>query len=405
MKMHVMERSACLTVAFLLAACAVGLGADDDSIKVELSPVDVRSAIKDYKPNTSLIALDNEPLLPTNLLPARSGHALYGSIRLGPKRTLINIVIETKQSGTSGAAYKVYIDGNANGSLADDSSSQWLKVAASETEHGEAVVRTKDMAIRLEHALVSGDRNYLKYSSVTGRAGSIVSSGQKSRFVFIDVDGDGCYDSSDDVMVVDLNGDGVLDGSPDSIELMPLYQDFVFGDLEWSIAELESSGASVTFSKNSIAAVADFTPPPANETKPAVGYYAPLFEGQSTSGKTVSLSTYRGKVVLLDFWATWCGPCRVEVPHLIEAYKRFRGKGFEIIGISLDADLAQMQAYVKAQKMDWPQVVDGRTREFKLANLYGVEAIPATFLVGRNGKIVATNLRGGKLAEVIERAL
>jgi thiol-disulfide isomerase/thioredoxin len=403
--LHILKLSACLTVAFLLAACAIALGADTKAVKVELSPVDIRSAVKDFRLNTSLVALDREPLLPANSLPALSGDALYGSIRLGPKRTLINIAVETKQSGTSDAAYRVYIDGNANGTLADDSPSEWLKLATSEPEHGEAVARTKDMAIRLDYALIIGERNYLKYSNVTGRAGSIASDGPKARFVIIDMNGDGCYDGSDDVMVVDLNGDGVLDGGPDSLELMPLYQDFVFGDIEWSLAELQSSGASVKLTKGDLAAVVEFTPPPAGETKPQIGFYAPHFEEKVASGKSISLGAYRGKVVLLDFWATWCGPCRVEVPHLIEAYKQFRGKGFEIIGISLDTDLDRMQAYTKAQKMDWPQVFDGRNREFKLANLYNVAAIPATFLVGRDGRIVATDLRGGKLAEAIECAL
>ncbi len=131
----------------------------------------------------------------------------------------------------------------------------------------------------------------------------------------------------------------------------------------------------------------------------------PAFEEKDLEGKTLTLAQYRGKVVLVDFWATWCGPCVNELPNVIAAYEKYRAKGFEIVGISLDQDKEKLTSFLKKHKMEWPQVFDGKGWDSKLAAQYGIQSIPATFLLDGDGKIVASGLRGKQLDEELEKLL
>jgi len=122
-------------------------------------------------------------------------------------------------------------------------------------------------------------------------------------------------------------------------------------------------------------------------------------------GKEVDLSKMTDKVVLVDFWATWCGPCVAEMPNVIAAYGKYKEKGFEVVGISLDEDKAAVEKFVEENKMPWSQYFDGKGWENELAQHFGISGIPATFLVGKDGKIVAANLHGEELEAAIEKAL
>ena len=110
-------------------------------------------------------------------------------------------------------------------------------------------------------------------------------------------------------------------------------------------------------------------------------------------------------MVLVDFWATWCGPCVDELPNVLAAYKKYHGQGFEIVGISLDEDQAKLTSFLKEQGMTWAQFFDGKGWENKLAVKYGVESIPATFLLDGEGTIIAKNLRGPALDAELARRL
>ena len=126
---------------------------------------------------------------------------------------------------------------------------------------------------------------------------------------------------------------------------------------------------------------------------------------KATNGIEVDMKKMRDKVVLVHFWATWSGACIQEMPDIIVAYNQFRDKGFEVIGVSLDDDLAALEKFMVANGIVWPQHFDGKSWGNQMAGKYGIKGIPATFLVGKDGKIVATYLRGAQLEAAIRKEL
>ncbi len=141
------------------------------------------------------------------------------------------------------------------------------------------------------------------------------------------------------------------------------------------------------------------------QRKLAVGAKFPDFDEKDLSGKPLSIARFKGKIVLVDFWATWCGPCIGELPNVLKAYEKHHAKGFEIIGISLDSDRAKLDSFIADRKMTWPQYFDGKGWQSKLAGAYGVNSIPATYLLDGEGKIIAKDLRGVALEEAVAKAL
>ncbi len=125
----------------------------------------------------------------------------------------------------------------------------------------------------------------------------------------------------------------------------------------------------------------------------------------ATDGSEVDLTAMTGKVVLVDFWATWCGPCIAEMPNVIKAYNEFHDDGFEVVGISLDQNQSDLDRYVEENKMPWPQYFDGKGWGNEIAGKFGIQGIPATFLIGKSGKIEATNLRGDALEKKVSELL
>ncbi|HNC44385.1 MAG TPA: TlpA disulfide reductase family protein, partial [Acidobacteriota bacterium] len=125
------------------------------------------------------------------------------------------------------------------------------------------------------------------------------------------------------------------------------------------------------------------------------------------AGNPVSLDQFKGKVVLLDFWATWCAPCRAELPNVIAAYTKYQKQGFEVLGISLDNANAQaaLTQFIKENKMPWRQIYEGKGWEGTISSQYQIRSIPFTLLLGRDGRIAAVNVRGATLEPAIQQAL
>lgn len=151
--------------------------------------------------------------------------------------------------------------------------------------------------------------------------------------------------------------------------------------------------------------VADYTGLLAEYRKLPIGSEAPEINLPDPNGKSVSLSSLRGKLVLVDFWASWCGPCRKENPFIVSIYNKYRSAGFDIYGVSLDDNAEAWKMAIQKDGLGWNQVSELKKWNSQVAKTYGVDAIPFSVLVDKEGKIIGKGLRGAELENKIREAL
>jgi thiol-disulfide isomerase/thioredoxin len=123
------------------------------------------------------------------------------------------------------------------------------------------------------------------------------------------------------------------------------------------------------------------------------------------NGKPVSINSFKGKYVLVDFWASWCMPCRMENPNVVAAYNQFKGKNFTILGVSLDEDKAAWKKAIANDKLTWTHMSDLKQWESAAVAAYGIEGIPFNVLLDPSGKIIGSSLTGERLVSTLSQAL
>lgn len=137
----------------------------------------------------------------------------------------------------------------------------------------------------------------------------------------------------------------------------------------------------------------------------SVGDPAPDFTAATIEGNTVKLSDLEGKVVVLEFWATWCGPCIPDVPHLKELHAKYKSENFQLVGVSLDTELNKLKQFVKDREMTWPQIWQEKEWKGPVVELYNVTGIPDSYLIDQNGKIAAKDVNAERLDEAVGELL
>jgi len=301
----------------------------------------------------------------------------------------------------AGGAARLYVDSNGNGDYTDDPATNW----AARTNNG-MTMSSGSAQVKLNGQLATlaayrfdkndpnraALKNTLLYYGDFGFEGTGKFGTSTFKVAFSGTPSD------DGFIWIDRNGNGKSDGRSENYAVAKPF------NLGGKVYQLKASGN--TYEIGTSTEKVDEIPLPPDLT---VGAMAPKFSMKATDGTMVNFpETFKGKVVMMDFWATWCGPCIAELPNVKKAYAKYHDKGFEVLGISFDQEnaLDKLTKFTQDNQMPWRQLYEGKYWNTTIGTQYGVEAIPFVLLVdGSTGKILATvgSLRGEALDKTLEK--
>ncbi len=375
---------------------------DRNEFRAELAmESDAMAVVNYYVPKR--IQLQNMPLESDLTLPTlQSPHPLFGALAIGNgPDSLISILVD-EISGRNMSL--LYIDRNNNEDLTDDGDPAWDDV--------NATFRTKEVMVEVSYKagsevhIVPYPVSFYRYTGRLPetliafrngyRKGHIALLDITYKLALFDDDLNGLFhDTERTAVVIDVNRDGVLDGASDSDEYFKATDYFGIGGKTYRLYNVSPTGEQISL------VLADTVVYPKQTLETDVR--APSFRTVDIDGNVIDLEDYQNKVVLLDFWATWCKPWQESLDELKRSYQKYHKRGFEIIGLSLDYDLDSLRTYLDENNITWPQIADGQGWDMALADLFNIEALPRNYLLDRNGVIRYKNLHGRNLeAKVYE---
>jgi peroxiredoxin len=423
MKNHCIPRHLPAAVLASLALLLAAARTEAAEARLELLSSGATAKQGGYVPHQ----IELSPAAPAGLTktPADLAAPLYGQFKLGPAEspTTFFVVLDEPE----GKPARLFVDASGAGSLGEASAIAWT-ARTNASASGPALVSYSGRVMvhpvygaeqaPLQIQMYRFDKNdprrpgmarKLFYYSDYARNGRVTLGGMSYAALLSDPAASGDFRGaggekpSPPVLILDLNGDGKFDLRREGF---PVNKPFNIGGVTYEISGMTASGSSFQIVK-SARSVEKATPLPTL----TAGHPAPAFTAGTTAGTVMEFpGSYKGKVVLLDFWATWCGPCVNEMPHVTAAYTKLHQKGFEILGVSLDRPGAEgkIAAFTERLNMPWPQVYDGKDWHAEIATKYAIDSIPHAFLVdGDTGTILAegNSIRGDNLAPAIQKAL
>ena len=419
----------------VLAPAVPGPGPDKETVRLHLL---ASGASSKYQGGANL-GMVLTGVKPSGLTKAPALKApIYGVIPFGLRDSpmQVTVVIDEPEDQPP----RLYVDSNANGDLTDDPAIEWkLNTTDVARYHennsistGRATVelplggRTIPVHLKMTHHCLgrknknapngSAFKEILTYCSDYGYEGKISLGDAEYPAMLVDLSARGDFrgaawaGGSSVQLMIDVNQNGQFDARSERFDVG---KPFVVKGTPYEVAGMSASGSEFQIRKSD-KSIAEITRAPNRVAAPpdiGVGRTALAFTARTTDGLEVRFpSSYAGKLVMLDFWATWCGPCIGELPYLTRAYDRFHDQRFEILGISLDPPntAEKLASFTQEKNMTWRQLYDGKLWKAAVAELYGVRGIPHALLVdGDTGEILATgsSLRGNRLEQTLAEML